>query len=259
MTGNDTVLDAVSQINGLSQVSSKKMWIARPAPHHSDSQILPIDWDGISQGAQTATNYQLLPGDRLYVVTNGVPVYCVRCRLVDAKGSVLAPALALEDGKEGIVSDCSQTPFVVGFTTDKKMKQPHIVVLSEGTLIHVSVVSEAGHEASGATLDVTVEQSKIGDVDTKNIDPKTAIQIPHIAFHKKRVIDFVKYGKIMTIPMTEKSESGNEPRIELILGPPGKEIETPADWKNSPAKQPLPLPAQKAAYESPAVVHQVNQ
>jgi polysaccharide export outer membrane protein len=68
VTGNETVLDAVSQVNGLSQVSSKKIWIARPAPHNFGcQQILPIDWDGITQGAQTATNYQLLPGDRLFI------------------------------------------------------------------------------------------------------------------------------------------------------------------------------------------------
>jgi polysaccharide export outer membrane protein len=68
VTGNDCVLDAVSQINGLSQVSSKKMWIARPAPHQFGcQQILPIDWEGIAQGAKTDTNYQLLPGDRLFI------------------------------------------------------------------------------------------------------------------------------------------------------------------------------------------------
>ncbi len=67
-TGNETVLDAISQINGLSQVSSKKIWIARPAPHNFGcQQILPIDWDAVTQGAQTATNYQILPGDRVYV------------------------------------------------------------------------------------------------------------------------------------------------------------------------------------------------
>jgi polysaccharide export outer membrane protein len=68
ITGNETVLDAISQVNGLSQVSSKKIWIARPAPHNFGcQQVLPIDWDAITQGAQTATNYQLMPGDRLYV------------------------------------------------------------------------------------------------------------------------------------------------------------------------------------------------
>ncbi len=68
ITGNETVLDAISQVNGLSQISSKKIWIARPAPHNFGcQQILPIEWDAITQGAQTATNYQLMPGDRLYV------------------------------------------------------------------------------------------------------------------------------------------------------------------------------------------------
>ena len=32
ITGNETVLDGISQIGGLSAVSSKKVWIARPAP-----------------------------------------------------------------------------------------------------------------------------------------------------------------------------------------------------------------------------------
>ena len=49
ITGNETVLDAISQVNGLSQVSSKKIWIARPAPHSFGcQQILPIDWDAIA-------------------------------------------------------------------------------------------------------------------------------------------------------------------------------------------------------------------
>ena len=182
---------------------------------------------------------------------NTKPYYIVRCRLVNGKGpDIYLPPNGIYDGQEGGVEYLSQTPFVVGFTTDKtdkNVKQPHIVVLSEGTVIHVSVMSEAGQEANGATLDVTVEQSKIGDVDTKNINPKTTIQVPHIAVQKKRVIDFVKYGKIMTIPMADKSASGNEPRIELILGPPGKEIEAPANWKTSPAKKPLPDSVQKAA------------
>jgi polysaccharide export outer membrane protein len=68
VTGNETVLDAVSQINGLSQVSSKKIWIARPAPNNFGcQQILPVDWDAITQAAKTGTNYQLMPGDRLFI------------------------------------------------------------------------------------------------------------------------------------------------------------------------------------------------
>jgi protein involved in polysaccharide export with SLBB domain len=68
VTGNETVLDAISQINGLSQISVKKIWIARPDPRNSGrQQILRVDWNATIQGAQTATNYQICPGDRLYI------------------------------------------------------------------------------------------------------------------------------------------------------------------------------------------------
>jgi len=73
ITGNETVLDAISQIAGLPAVASKKrIWLARPIPGDCQNhQVFPIDWIGITQGAVTATNYQILPGDRVYVMANG--------------------------------------------------------------------------------------------------------------------------------------------------------------------------------------------
>lgn len=71
ITGNETVLDAVSTIGGISQISSTNLWIARPAPNGMGcEQILPIDWAEITMGASTATNYQMLPGDRLFIAEN---------------------------------------------------------------------------------------------------------------------------------------------------------------------------------------------
>ena len=73
ITGNETVLDAVSQIQGLSQVSSKRIWIARPAPGgYGCEQQLPVDWNAITRGATTATNYQILPGDRVFIASDPV-------------------------------------------------------------------------------------------------------------------------------------------------------------------------------------------
>jgi protein involved in polysaccharide export with SLBB domain len=66
-TGNETVMDALSQVNGLCYESSTRMWIARPDRNSQTSQILPIDWLAITQRADVETNYQLMPGDRLYV------------------------------------------------------------------------------------------------------------------------------------------------------------------------------------------------
>ena len=62
--GNETVLDAV----GAEERKDRKMrvWVARKTPK-SDDQVLPVDLAGILNG-NTKTNYQLLPGDRVYLL-----------------------------------------------------------------------------------------------------------------------------------------------------------------------------------------------
>ena len=66
--GNETVLDAIGQIQGLQSNSSTRMWIARPGYNDcGGDQILPVDWLAVTQRGDIKTNYQILPGDRLYV------------------------------------------------------------------------------------------------------------------------------------------------------------------------------------------------
>jgi polysaccharide export outer membrane protein len=73
VTGSETVLDAISQINGLEAVSSKRIWIARPAPDGSCvEQVLPVDWRAITKGGAAATNYQVLPGDRIFIAQDNL-------------------------------------------------------------------------------------------------------------------------------------------------------------------------------------------
>jgi len=73
ITGNDTVMDALSSVNGLSQVSSTTIWVARPAPGgFGCEQILPVDYAAITKGASSATNYQIMPGDRVFVESDGM-------------------------------------------------------------------------------------------------------------------------------------------------------------------------------------------
>jgi protein involved in polysaccharide export with SLBB domain len=68
ITGNETVLDAISQIGGLHAVASKHhIWVARTVNGHSGMQQLPVDWIGITQYGRTETNYQIMPNDRVYV------------------------------------------------------------------------------------------------------------------------------------------------------------------------------------------------
>jgi RNA polymerase sigma factor (sigma-70 family) len=68
-TGNETVLDAVGQINDVSPVSSKcRVWVERAnAQAGQPPQVLPVNWKAICQDGVTETNYALVPGDRVYV------------------------------------------------------------------------------------------------------------------------------------------------------------------------------------------------
>ncbi len=68
VTGSETVLDAIANINGLPVVAStRRIWVARRnnAPGHDS--MLPVDWKGITQFGAMNTNWQIMPGDRVYV------------------------------------------------------------------------------------------------------------------------------------------------------------------------------------------------
>jgi polysaccharide export outer membrane protein len=68
VTGNDTVLDALSQVNGLPTVSDPKgVWVARSSAPGQPDQILSVDWPALTQRGRSETNYQLLPNDRIFV------------------------------------------------------------------------------------------------------------------------------------------------------------------------------------------------
>lgn len=87
ITGNETVLDAVAQMNGLATVSDKRrIWVSRPAPGSCGvNQVLPVDWTAIAEKGDTGTNYQILPGDRIYV-----KAYCLTT-LDTRLGRMIAP------------------------------------------------------------------------------------------------------------------------------------------------------------------------
>jgi polysaccharide export outer membrane protein len=69
MVGKTTVLDALGQVGGLPyHAATCKMWLVRPAPVAScETLVLPVDYKGIVRRGETDTNYQIMPGDRLYV------------------------------------------------------------------------------------------------------------------------------------------------------------------------------------------------
>lgn len=98
ITGNETVLDAMANINGTTEVSSKRIWIARPTPDGMAQQILPVDWRGVSAMGAASTNYQILPGDRIFVAEDSLVAYDTHMAKVLAPMERAAGFILLQTG-----------------------------------------------------------------------------------------------------------------------------------------------------------------
>jgi polysaccharide export outer membrane protein len=65
--GNETVMDGILQAGLRSHSLPEKAYLVRPHPIDGADQVFKIDWFGITQRGDPLTNYQLMPGDRIYV------------------------------------------------------------------------------------------------------------------------------------------------------------------------------------------------
>src|SRR5262249_44683189 len=67
-TGGDTVLDLLMDAGGLLPTADRShIRLIRSFPRGSHAQVLPVDYQEIAMGTNSATNYAILPGDRLVV------------------------------------------------------------------------------------------------------------------------------------------------------------------------------------------------
>lgn len=70
LKGHETVLDAILDAGGLtSSAAPCKILLARPTAPRSCRITLPVCYREITQLGDTTTNYQLQPGDRIFVAT----------------------------------------------------------------------------------------------------------------------------------------------------------------------------------------------
>lgn len=79
VTGQETVLDAIAGVAGLpAKCMKSKIWVARPTPGKTAQyKILPVNWQRLVKFGDSSTNYQLFPGDRIYIEPQPQP--CPRC------------------------------------------------------------------------------------------------------------------------------------------------------------------------------------
>jgi hypothetical protein len=106
-TGNETVLDAVSMINGISQVSdAKKIWIARPGAS-GKSTTLEVNWEDISRRGINTTNYTLQPGDRLVF---GEDALMKQANLISKKTAPIERLMGITSLTVSTISSLNSTP-----------------------------------------------------------------------------------------------------------------------------------------------------
>ena len=88
--GRETVLDAILAAGGLTDKASPcNIILSRPSVPCGCRTVIPICYKHIVQQGDTTTNYQVMPGDRIYVATRTlfeslIPIYnchdCPNCR-----------------------------------------------------------------------------------------------------------------------------------------------------------------------------------
>jgi len=104
LAGSETVLDAIVAAGGMTaEASPCDVLLARPTHPNSCRVTLPLCYRQITQLGDTSTNYQLQPGDRIYVGTKGLweglafwrmNSTCSRCR---CQGQVACPDPSIAD------------------------------------------------------------------------------------------------------------------------------------------------------------------
>jgi protein involved in polysaccharide export with SLBB domain len=73
LVGRETVLDGIIAAGGLTDRASRRnIILSRPTAPHSCRIVLPVCYRDIVQLGDTSTNYQLAPGDRIYVASRTI-------------------------------------------------------------------------------------------------------------------------------------------------------------------------------------------
>lgn len=103
LIGRETVLDAILQAGGLSDRASPcNIVLSRPSLPDGCRTVLPVCYRQIAQLGDTSTNYQVMPGDRIYVATRTLGEACFNkrpCPLCEGRqcpcpaAQAVAPAL----------------------------------------------------------------------------------------------------------------------------------------------------------------------
>ncbi len=91
ITGRETVIDAIQHAGGLLMTADpKNVTLIRPGQDGKPAKVYPIDYDAIVLRGERQQNYQLFPGDRIFVGRNALIKATIEIdRLADSQYSVI--------------------------------------------------------------------------------------------------------------------------------------------------------------------------
>lgn len=146
LIGRETVLDAILAAGGLTDNAAPcDIILTRPSPPGGCRMVMPICYRQIVQLGDTSTNYQIMPGDRVYVATRSfceqlLPIHKKKCPLCCG---VQCPCLDPTEAPY-LPSVTPSTPSVVGISG---------TVSAPGTVIeHGAVLSQPVEELHGPPI-----------------------------------------------------------------------------------------------------------
>ncbi len=94
ITGNDTALSAITQAGGPTRrASEQNIVLSRPTVPDGCRMVYPVCYTNIVQLGDTTTNYQLQPGDRIFVASKGTLEGILPARCQKPTGACMVPQL----------------------------------------------------------------------------------------------------------------------------------------------------------------------
>ena len=124
LAGRETVLDGILTAGGLTrQADAKRVIVSRPSKPEGCRVVLPVCYQIVQLG-DTSTNYQLQPGDRIYVPSQSPFDGLLRSKKKAACGPCHGPQVPC------VGADCAAPGGVVGGVTIPSVSPPQGAVAS---------------------------------------------------------------------------------------------------------------------------------
>ncbi|MBA4189236.1 MAG: hypothetical protein C0467_14665 [Planctomycetaceae bacterium] len=116
VTGHDTVLSAIIQAGGLTRKASEQnIVVSRPTSPDGCRVVYPVCYTNIVQLGDTTTNYQLLPGDRVFVSGKGSLEGLLPAKFMKGNTACCRPQVSCFGG--GCATGCAKVTIPIAVPT----------------------------------------------------------------------------------------------------------------------------------------------